>query len=154
MRTRAGALTDDDVELEILHRGIEDLFDVRLQAMNLVDEQDVAEFQIREDRGQVAFELDQRAGGCPKVSPHFVRDDRGQGCLAEPRRAIEQDVIERLAPSSRSLNGNIEIVFDALLPDVLRQDPRPQRQLKRHLLFDHRARYDAFRHIVSFLDAG
>ena len=146
MRARAGTLADDDVKFEILHRGIEDLFDVRLQPVNFVDEQDVAEFQVREDCGQVAFELDQRAGGCAKVRAHFVRDDGGEGCLAESGWAVEQDVIERLATFARGLNGNIEIVFNALLADVFRQDARPQRQLKRRLLLGHRAGNHALRH--------
>ena len=41
-RSRARALPDHDVELEVLHRGIEDLFDRRRHAVNLVDEQHFA----------------------------------------------------------------------------------------------------------------
>ncbi len=41
-RSRARALADHDVELEVLHRGIEDLLDGRRQAVNLVDEQHLA----------------------------------------------------------------------------------------------------------------
>ena len=41
------AAIDDEVDLEILHRRIEKLFDDAAQAMNFVDEEDVAGFQRR-----------------------------------------------------------------------------------------------------------
>ena len=41
-RSRARPLADDDVELEVLHRRIEDLLDRRRQAVNLVDEEHFA----------------------------------------------------------------------------------------------------------------
>ena len=41
-RARRRPRADDEVELEILHRGIEDLLDRRVEAMDLVDEQHVA----------------------------------------------------------------------------------------------------------------
>ena len=55
-----GPLPDDDVELEVLHRRIEDLFDGRRQAVNLVDEQHFARLQVRQDAGEVAGLLDHR----------------------------------------------------------------------------------------------
>ena len=51
-RRRAGA--DDEIELEILHRGIEDFLDRRIEAMDFVDEQHVARLEIGELRGEVA----------------------------------------------------------------------------------------------------
>ena len=41
-RSRAGPLADDDVELEVLHRRIEDFLDRRRHAVNLVDEEHFA----------------------------------------------------------------------------------------------------------------
>src|SRR2546426_10060908 len=81
-----GTLADDDVEFEILHRGIKDLFDAGLQTMNLVDKQDVAEFKIRQYRREIAFQLDQWSRSCPKVRPHFIGDHRSQCSLAEAWR--------------------------------------------------------------------
>ena len=60
-RARARALADHDVELEVLHRRIEDLLDRRRQAVDLVDEQDLARLQVRQDAGEVARLLDHRA---------------------------------------------------------------------------------------------
>ena len=45
-RARARPLADDQVELKILHRRVEDLLDRRRQAVDLVDEQQVARLQV------------------------------------------------------------------------------------------------------------
>ena len=60
-RSRAGPLPDHEVELVVLERRIEDLFDRRRQAVNLVDEQDVARLQVGQDRGQIAGLFEHRA---------------------------------------------------------------------------------------------
>ena len=46
-RLRVRAAIDDEVDLEILHRRIEKLFDDAPEPMNLVDEKDVAVFERR-----------------------------------------------------------------------------------------------------------
>ena len=45
------------------------------QAMDLIDEHHLLFLQVREDRRQVAFELDQWAGGRAEMRAHFVRDN-------------------------------------------------------------------------------
>ena len=56
-------MSDHDVELVVLERGIKDFFQRRLQAMNFVDEQHLLVPQIGQDGGQVALDLQGRAGG-------------------------------------------------------------------------------------------
>src|SRR2546425_7298348 len=104
-------LADDDVEFEILHCRIKYLFDVGLQAMDLVDKQHVAEFEIRQYRREVTLQLNQWPCSRPKMRSHFVGDYRRQRGLAEARRTIKQNVIERFAAFSGGLNGNVEIIF-------------------------------------------
>ena len=53
-RARGRALADDQVEHMVLHCGIEDLLHGRRQAMDLVDEQDVAGFEVGQDGREVA----------------------------------------------------------------------------------------------------
>ena len=62
-RARRRPLADDQVELEILHRRIEDFLHGRIETVNLVDEEDVAVFQVRQQGGEVAGLGDHRAGG-------------------------------------------------------------------------------------------
>jgi hypothetical protein len=57
----AGPLADHDVDLKVLQRRIEDLFDDRREAVDLVDEQHVARFEIGQDGGQVAGAFEHRA---------------------------------------------------------------------------------------------
>ena len=46
-RARGRALADDDVEPEVLERRVEDLLDRAVQAVDLVDEEDVALLERR-----------------------------------------------------------------------------------------------------------
>ena len=64
---RRGALADDDVELEVLHRGIEDLLDGPTEAVDLVDEEHVALVELREDRREVAGALQRGTRGDVQV---------------------------------------------------------------------------------------
>ena len=96
-RARRRPLADDQVELEILHRRIEDLLDRRREAVDLVDEQHVARLQVGEQRGEIAGALDHRPGGGAEADAQLARDDLRQRRLAEAGRAVEQHVVERLA---------------------------------------------------------
>ena len=60
-RARRRPFADQQVELEVLHRRIQDLFDRRRQAVDLVDEEHVARFEVREERREIAGPLDRRA---------------------------------------------------------------------------------------------
>ena len=53
-RARRRPFADDQVELEILHGGIENFLHRRIEPVDLVDEEDVALFEIGEQRRQVA----------------------------------------------------------------------------------------------------
>ena len=86
-RARGRALADDQVELKILHRRIEDLLDRRRQAVDLVDEQDVARLQVGQQRREVAGALDHRARGGAEADPELAGDDLRQRRLAEARAA-------------------------------------------------------------------
>ena len=51
--------------------------------MDLVDEQDVVRFEVRQDCGEVARALEHRPGRLPQVHAHLVRDDVRERGLAE-----------------------------------------------------------------------
>ena len=56
MGARRRALSDDDVELVILERGVKLFFQHRLHAVNLVEEKHLPLAQIGQDGGQVALD--------------------------------------------------------------------------------------------------
>ena len=132
-RRRPGA--DDQVELEVLHRRIENFLDRRVEAMNLVDEQHVARLEIGELRGEVARLGDHRAGGGAEVDAELARDDLRQRRLAQPRRADEQHVVERLAARLGQFDEHLEIGARPLLAGEVGERLRAQRRVVLGALF-------------------
>ena len=65
--------------------------------MDLVHKQDAALAHIGEQAGQIAGALDDRARGVGDLDAELVTEDRRQRGLAQPWRAVEQDVVQRLA---------------------------------------------------------
>ena len=86
-RARRRPLADDDVEPEVLERRIEDLLDRAVEAVDLVDEEDVAGLERRQDRGDVALALERRPGDLADADAELSADDLRERRLAEPGRA-------------------------------------------------------------------
>ena len=99
-RAGAGALAEHDRQLAVLHRRVERLLDGAAEAVDLVDEEDAAGLQRGEEGGDVGLALQRRAGGLHHRHPQLGGDDVGERGLAEPGRAGEQDVVERLAAAA------------------------------------------------------
>ena len=118
-RPRARPLADHDVDLEVLHRRVEDFLDRRTHAVDFVDEQHVARLQVGEDRREVARLLEHGTGRRPHRDAQLVADDVRERRLAESGRAEEQHVIERLAALPRGRDRHVEIRAHALLADVV-----------------------------------
>ena len=127
-------LADDDVEPEVLERRVEDLLDRAVDAVDLVDEQDVAILERGQDRGDVALALERGPGDRAQPDAELLAHDLRERRLAEARRADEQDVVERLAARLRRREGDRELLLDALLADELGEAPRAQRELELLLL--------------------
>jgi len=93
-----------------------------------------AGFQIRQDGGEIPRALENRPRGLAQIDPHFARDDVRERGLAQPRRAEQQHVIERLAARARRLDEDLELAADLLLPDIFGEGAGPQRALELLLL--------------------
>ena len=128
-RARRRPLADDQVELEILHRRIEDFLDRRVEPVDLVDEQHVAVFEIGEQRGKVAGLGDDRAGGRAEIDAELARHDLRQRRLAEAGRADEQHMVERLAAALGRLDEHLQIGARRRLADELVERLRAQRHV-------------------------
>ena len=63
-------------------------------------------------------------------TPISLPDDVGERGLAQARRAVEQDVVERLAALPGRRDRHDEVLADALLPDVLVERARPEPRLE------------------------
>src|SRR6185312_4166535 len=132
---RAGArpLADDQVELKILHRRVENFLDRRGKAMDLVDKQEVARLEVREQGGEVAGALDDRAGRGAEPDPELARDDLRERRLAEPGRTEKQHVVQRFPAPLRRLDKDAEVIAELPLADELVEAERPDRGLGRIL---------------------
>jgi hypothetical protein len=62
--------------------------------------------------------------------PKLAGDNLGKRRFAKSRRADEKHMIERLAPGSRRLNEDPEIIPRSLLASEIRQGHRAQRHLR------------------------
>ena len=99
-RARRRSLPDHEVELEVLHRGIEDLFDGGVQAVDLVDEEHVTGFEVRDNRRQIAGPLDDWTRSGAQGRPHLVGDHMRERGLPETGGSVEQRMIQTLAALS------------------------------------------------------
>ena len=114
-----GALADDEVELEVLHGGVEDFLDGGLEAVDLIDEQHVAGLQVGQDGGEVSGALDDGARGGAEADAELAGDDLGEGGLAEAGGAVEEDVVESLATGAGGLDEDAEVFAGGALADEL-----------------------------------
>src|SRR4029077_10455946 len=90
-----------------------------LEAMDFIEEEYLLRFKRRENCRQVAFPLQQRSSAGLNRHIQLVSDNLRQRRLAEPWRAVEQHMIERFAATARSLHCDLNVLFHALLADVL-----------------------------------
>jgi hypothetical protein len=136
-RTGAGPLADQEVELKILHGGVEDLLHARGQAMDLIDEEHITGLEIREQGCQVAGALDGGTTGGPQGCAHLVGDHAGERRLSQPRRAVKEHVVETFSTLPGSLDEHPEVLPQALLADHLIEAGGSKALLELPLVFEH-----------------
>ena len=78
-------------------------------------------------RGEIARLGDDGARGGAEADAHFAREDARERGLAEPRRAEEQDMVERLAARAGGVDEDAEVLARALLADELVERLGPKR---------------------------
>ena len=89
--------------------------------MDFIDEQHVAAGQVGQQAGQIARALDGRSAGHADVLSHFAGDNARERRFTQTRRAVEQNVIERIPPLPGGLNVDVQAVLHRLLSHVFTQ---------------------------------
>ncbi len=79
---------------------------------------------------------------------HLMRKDLRERRLAEPRRAAEEHVIERLVALLRRFDEDAQILFVLLLTDVVVERARTERAVEARV-FTRRLRIDLARLFVA-----
>ena len=149
MGARRRALPDDDVQLVILERRVKLLFQHRLHAVDLVQEQHLPLPQVGQDGGEVALDLQRRPRRLLEADVQLVRDDGCQRGLAQSGRPEQQHMIQRLAARLGRLQRDRKLLLGLGLPDELPQPPRPQLQLEILLFLSARSADQPFRRVVA-----
>ena len=85
--------------------------------MDLVDEQDRSLFDV----GQIGDQVLGRGQGGPAgdlhAHAHVAGDAGGEGRLAQSRRAVEEDMAQRLAALRGGIDGDVQPLVDLALAD-------------------------------------
>ena len=126
MRSRCRALSNDDVQLVILQRGVKDLLQRRLQPVNFINKQDLLVADVGQDGREIALDLQRWARSLLERRRQFVGDDGCKSSFAQSGWTIKQNMVERLAARARCLNRHCQIFFDFWLSNELRESLWPQ----------------------------
>ena len=131
-------MIDDDVQFEILHRGIQIFLNGLLQAVDFINEQHIAFLKVGQQTREVCSLLNGWATRAFEISTHCFGENVRNGGLAQTRRAGKQDVIERLVALTGSSHGNFQSLLDLGLAGEVRKERRTQRQFERGIRFVER----------------
>ena len=129
-RARPRTLSKDDRQPPVLHRRVERLLHGPAQAVDLVDEEDAAWLEPRQECGDVGLALERGPRGLHHRHLELRGDDVGERGLAEAGRPCEQHVVERLAAPAGRLDEDPELLGDLSLVDEVLELRRPQRAVE------------------------
>src|SRR5438128_2117392 len=77
----------------------------------------------------VGLARERRAGDGADADAELLVDDEREARLAEPRRADEQEMVERVPPPLRGRERDRELLLHPLLADEVGEAARPERLL-------------------------
>ena len=125
-RTGGGALIYQNINSKIFHRRIEILFDNGVEAVNLIDKKHIVGLKACEDSRKVAWLVEHGARGDFKSHAKFVCHNVGKSGFAQSWRAVEQQVVERLAAHFGGLHKNFQVLKNTRLSVEVVERERPQ----------------------------
>ena len=133
VRARARSRAHQDIDAEIFQRRIEHLLHIRQQAMDLVDEEDLARADVAQDAGEIEFLLQHGPGSGGEGDFQLLGDDGGERGFAEAGRPVEQHVVHGFAALAGGLDGDGEILFQLALPGEIGEPARAQSRFELRL---------------------
>src|SRR2546423_6052923 len=129
-RARPHSLPEHRVETKIFERGIQRLFDDRVQSVDLIDEENITRAQVQEDRAEGALVIDRGAGADLDGNAQLVGDDVRQRGLAEPGRPAQEHMLDGLVAAPRGFEQDAEVLAHLQLSDVLGEEAGAQREVE------------------------
>ena len=110
----------------ILHRRIKNFLHMRWQAVDFVDEENIARFEIGQKGRKVSGLGDDRAGGGAETDAHLARENLSERRLAEAGRPGEQNMVQRITAIAGGGNEDLEVGLGCLLAGKVIESGRPQ----------------------------
>ena len=98
--------------------------------MDLVDKEHIVLVERGEQARQVARLVEHWAAGDLEPHAQLIGDDVAQRRLAQARRAVEQDMIQRLATLTSRLDKHPQVVDDLVLTGKVAKPHGPEGALK------------------------
>jgi hypothetical protein len=135
-RASPGAGADHEIEAEVLEGGIEDLFHLGVEAVDLVDEENLAVVEGGEQGGEIARPFHHRPRRGLDGDAQFVRYYVSERGLAHAGRPEKENVVERFAAVFRGLHGDAQVFDDVLLADVVDEPQRAQRYVEADVIIE------------------
>ena len=126
---RVGPLVYHYVDSEILHRPVQELLHGAGYAVDFVDEQYVALLQVGKQAREVGRLFDYGAGSHADLRAHLVCENKRERRLAEPGRAVEEYVAERVPPAAGSAHHDFQALDRLGLPRERVEPRRAQRRV-------------------------
>ena len=138
--------------------------------MDLIDEQYIARFEIREQRRQIARALEHRTRGLPRFTSSSLAMMFASVVLPRPGRTEDEHVIQGFAAHARRLHEDLHLGLHVGLTHVVGEALRPHGAIDDFvvpptgagndpILFDSHARAQAFaadfraRRMISVVDS-
>jgi hypothetical protein len=118
--------------------------------VNFVNEQDIIFLQVSQYSSQVAGAFDGWAGAYFYTYSKVSSDNVCKGGFAKTRRAIDEDVVQRLLSFLRRRDRYFEVFLDFILPNEIRQAPGTKVGVKRSVIVAWFWRYHTCRWCFIF----
>ena len=122
------AAVDGEVDLEILHRGIDVFLDGGRHAVDLIDEEDVTFRHSRERPDEVTRLRKRRSTRGVEPRTHLRRNDMCERRLAQSRRTVQKHVLHRVLALTDGFKRDRKSFNEIGLTDVLRHADRTKRR--------------------------
>ena len=123
-RSGIGARVDQNIDLEILHGGVEVLFDHPADAVNFIDKEDIPLLKFCQKTHEILGLVEDRTTGRAKIDAHLSGNQTRECRLPQTRHPGEQGVIEGISPLPGRLQVDLEIVHHGSLTDKFCQVTR------------------------------
>jgi len=101
-----------------------------VQAVDLVNKQNIPLFQIGQHAGQVSRLFNLGAGSRMNAAADGIRDNIGKRRLPQARRAAQQDVVQHVVALSGGFHHQHQAVLNLLLAAELAESGRSEGQIE------------------------